>query len=674
MKAFSYIGCWLLLAVLAGHSAAAQEMVPHLKFGKPVQEELTMTTYAPDTTAAAVVLCSLTDVYYRWGYEDFVLVNKHKVRIKVLKPEGVDQANVAIPFYKPIESSGKSKEFITGLNAVAYNIEDGKVVATKMKKDAVFEERLNNSYVQLKFTVPQVKTGTLLEYEYEQQSDYYYDIDSWKAQTTIPVFYTEYKVSIPEYFEFNMGNTGWQRLSITKNSTNASFILPGGYNLTCRADETSFKGNKLAAIKADAYMWCPDDYCTQVNMELRAIRIPEAAYYRSFSQSWRNIENSLLNSESFGGRLRMSNPLKEEMEALNIPADATVPDKVTALFRLLKQRVKWNGSYALFGESSRKVLKEGTGTNADINFILMSMLNDADIPTYPILMSRRDLGRLPYGRPTLRKLNTFVVGVRANDSTVVYIDASVPSGKVDHLPAVLLTERARLMRPDGREIWVNLMKSSHNLLKVLVSAEISPEGLMTATRQSQYGGLYATELQRSYRAATDSLAYIDRLNTDKDIRVTALAWEGEAGIDEATVVEKMAFERTCQFTDDLIYINPLIFLNYKSNPFKQVERRLPVEFSHPINIQHVVSLKLPEGYVIDELPQSQLLQFSDKSITCRYRISKHGNNVILRYDFSLARTLYQPDEYPELQEFWTKMVEHDNSLLVLKKAEAFFGG
>jgi hypothetical protein len=38
--------------------------------------------------------------------------------------------------------------------------------------------------------VPQVKVGTVIEYEFCLESDIYYDIYSWYAQSDIPVLYT----------------------------------------------------------------------------------------------------------------------------------------------------------------------------------------------------------------------------------------------------------------------------------------------------------------------------------------------------------------------------------------------------------------------------------------------------------------------------------------------------
>lgn len=53
------------------------------------------------------------------------------------------------------------KENIIGLDASAYNLENGKIVRTKMKKDVVFKERDGRKPNDLKFSIPQVKAGTL---------------------------------------------------------------------------------------------------------------------------------------------------------------------------------------------------------------------------------------------------------------------------------------------------------------------------------------------------------------------------------------------------------------------------------------------------------------------------------------------------------------------------------
>ena len=96
-----------------------------------------MAVYEPDSSATAVILCKLTDISYKWGIESFRLVSEYKVKIKVLKPEGTSYADVIIPYYELPNNA--MKENIIGLDASAYNLENGKIVRTKMKKDEVFK-------------------------------------------------------------------------------------------------------------------------------------------------------------------------------------------------------------------------------------------------------------------------------------------------------------------------------------------------------------------------------------------------------------------------------------------------------------------------------------------------------------------------------------------------------
>ncbi len=108
------------------------------KFGNIPEEDLKMTVYEPDTTAAAVVLYESVTSTYGFRASDFIIVTDRVVRIKVLKPEGASQADIAVMLRKG--GSNENSESISNLNASAYNLENGKVVQTKLTKDYIFTE------------------------------------------------------------------------------------------------------------------------------------------------------------------------------------------------------------------------------------------------------------------------------------------------------------------------------------------------------------------------------------------------------------------------------------------------------------------------------------------------------------------------------------------------------
>ena len=92
------VGSIVLLIVFLSASTVlyAQE---ELRFGTVTLDDLSMTKYALDTSANAVVLTEAGEAYISNG-DDYNLVFMHRVRIKILKKGGLAQANIEIPLYK----------------------------------------------------------------------------------------------------------------------------------------------------------------------------------------------------------------------------------------------------------------------------------------------------------------------------------------------------------------------------------------------------------------------------------------------------------------------------------------------------------------------------------------------------------------------------------------------
>lgn len=205
---------------------AQTQQNPNLDFGNPTTEEMKMTSCSVEPNAPAVVLCKLDNVNYEIRDNDFCVVYDIKERIKILKPEGKDYANVSIN-YVDFQENPMNSEKISGLKAVAFNMTDGKIVKSKMDDKLVFRERLDKEDMLIKFTVPQVKVGTVIEYQYKIVSPLYYNIRNWYAQTSIPTMYSYYHLVVPEYFQFNMENTSIYKMEQKLNPIGCAFNYNG---------------------------------------------------------------------------------------------------------------------------------------------------------------------------------------------------------------------------------------------------------------------------------------------------------------------------------------------------------------------------------------------------------------------------------------------------------------
>ena len=641
--------------------ANAQDIEPNLKWGKPTDQELQMTEYALDKEADAVVLYHKTDVSYQFTNNDFRVIYRVNTRLKVLKPEGKRVADGQIAYLEN-ETNRTRREIVTGLKATAYNMEDGKLVKTKMERSMTSEERLDKNQMVLKFSVPQVKVGTVIEIEYRIDSDYYGNIRDWYAQRDIPVLYTCYELSIPEWFTFNIEETGMNHMEKKESSEPMTLLFSGGTENILTNIKT-FVGRNLPALKDDDFVWHAADYGDKVTAELAGIFIP-GSVYKSYTSTWDDIDNQLLSDEDFGGRLKRNSPLKDEIIAAGIPDISDKKERIAAVWKLLKSKVRWNGDYAFWGKSASKILKEGTGTNSDINFLLINMLQDAGIESTPVVMRTRDSGILPLSHSSLKYLNTFVVGIPMTDSGMAYLDGSAEDGYLNVLPAKLLVTRARVVQKPGADLWVNLQANARGRETAIVQAQLSADGQLKGQKSTMLVEEAAAAKRRLWRLAKDSTELIQKMQERDGIEIQSYRLEGRHDF-SPTVKEEMTFTKQCDVAGDMIYLNPLVFIPQHESPFTTAERILPIEFPYNQSETQNVIITLPEGYVVEEAPKPIIIKFD--GATARIICNVNGNQLSVQYQMNISQTFYASTQYQDLKAFFDSVVESNKHIITVKK-------
>ncbi|HEX3008132.1 MAG TPA: DUF3857 domain-containing protein, partial [Bacteroidales bacterium] len=161
---------------------------PPIKYGHILKEDLQMSTYKPDPSASAVVLCDYGTV--RVGPRTEYI--RH-VRIKILKEDGLKYAKIEIPyrFYNHYDN-------IQGLKGQTFNVtENGKIVKSKTSGSDIKEVDVDNKNRKMVITLPDVKVGSVIEYKYTIVSLDLVKLRDWYFQTTIPTIWSEFRVSVP---------------------------------------------------------------------------------------------------------------------------------------------------------------------------------------------------------------------------------------------------------------------------------------------------------------------------------------------------------------------------------------------------------------------------------------------------------------------------------------------
>lgn len=656
---------WLsfIIALAICSVSSAQELKENLKFGKPTKEEMELVKYESEPDAEAIVLCRLRDEYYHFADGDFEKIVDHKVRIKVLKQEGTDYANFSCLYYDSKSNNGV-KDKIRGISATAYNLEGGKVIATKMKSDLVFRERVSDELMMLKFTVPQVKVGTVIEYTYSEQSDNVAHIDDWFAQGNIPVLYTKYMLTVPECYAFSVENSGQATLEVKKEADNMSIPLQAGGVTSLGTTKYTFVGRNLPSLKDDNSVWCINDYRSKVTCDF--LRTQHPLPFKSYTSTWEDIRNLLLEDEDFGGRLSNNSPLKDEVAALGLDKMESVDEKVAAIYSLLMSKVKWNNDIDFYSKKrASTVLKEGTGSNVDINFLLINMLKGAGIEACPLLVRMRQNGHLPITHPSLKKMNTFVVAFSKGEEGWGFVDASSKSGYIDVIMPQLMSDKGMLLMKNGID-WVDLSEKCSGREVTRISAEVKPDGNIVGMRSKVYFLQYSLLFKESMKDR-DSIDVEEKVGNKLEAKIKNYSLDCDVEAFTPSIKEQFDFEKSAQGGGDIIYVNPMVFKIWDENPYTNEKREVPIERPIKTNEDYAVSLTIPEGYDVEELPKPLNIKSPDGSITCKVLFAKNGNIITVTYRYQVNRLFFMAEEYDDLRQIYDLIYSKCNEMIAIKK-------
>ncbi|QCR24442.1 DUF3857 domain-containing protein [Pontibacter sp. SGAir0037] len=677
MKAVTSTKLFLLLLCLMATSVVAHAQEAPAKFGKIEESELKMLTYDKDTSAAAVVLSDVGNTYFTY-YKGFQFVFERQTRIKILKKSGYDWANISIPFYQ----KNASKEKVINIKGFTYNLVDGKVVKEKLEGKAIFDEQTSEYWFTKKFTMPNVKEGSVIEFSYTITSDFLYNLREWEFQDFIPIAYSQYKVRIPEYFNYKLNQQGYLRFSDESKTERGreKFTVtweasidaglgggrtPGGSTQVEAENVTHLWVVKDApALRPESFITTMRDYQTKLEFELQTVKYP-GEIPRVMTGNWDEVTVDLMKSENFGTQLRRNGFFKNEIAA--IAAKYTKPEEqIAAIHELVKKSVKWNGKYHYLTTGPiRKAFDNHIGNAADINILLTAMLLEAGLDAAPVLVSTREHGRPPLGSPMLNKFNYVLSHVKLGDYEVL-LDATDPLLTAGMLPFRCLNGQGRLIK-NGDNRWVDLKPTGQQTSFFTSTLTVSETGDMSGKATESNGGYNALFMRRVI------------LEEGEDKFAEKMAKEsGNYKIENAKVQNLTDLGKALELVYDIrvsgngqknsmLYINPMLSQAEKENPFKLEERLYPVDFAAPKDETYICTITIPDGFEVEESPKNAVVALPENGGRFMYVVEKNGNKIQILSKISISKPVFYAPEYASLKEFYNQIVAKHAEQIVLKK-------
>lgn len=648
---------------------------PNVKFGKVNEEIFSARSYPIDTGAAAVVLADIGSTQVKGNSKGGVsLEYRFYRRIHILKKSGYDKATVQVPLY----SEGDYEESLSDIKAVTYNLENGKIVESKLNpKTAVFREKLNKNRVIRKFTLPNVREGSVLEIEYKLTSDFLFNIQPWAFQSDIPHLWSQYTVTIPQFLDYmviTQSDLPFYQNDQKQRQGNFMVEIPkevyGGTMTTDRVDISCAIGDfrwamkDVPPLKEEAYTSSLDNYVSRLEFQLAGYLPPFVE--KKIMTTWPDLTGQLLKRNDFGGQLVNNDLWLSEVVNKIVAGATTQAERARKIYEHIRDRITCTSYYQLLPEESLdKILKNNSGGVADINILLTAMLRQAGLSADPVILSSRGHGFVLEEYPVIGPFN-YLICRSTVDGKEVLLDASRPRFGFGKLHYNCFNGQARVVNQAATLLNLSADQlSEHQQTSVFVYRE--KNGRWTGYANKQYGYFTSDKIRQQIAAGGEGAFLKDLAGTyGSELKIDSLQIAALNSFDEPVSVQYIIRNETDG--EDIIYFNPVMGERFRENPFKSAVRRYPVEMPYRISELYSLSMEIPEGYTVDELPQSaNFLLNSQKEGVFEYTISKSATHVTLNCKLELKKAVFPPAEYDLLREFFKKVVGKLDEQLVLKK-------
>jgi len=655
-----------------------------ISFGDVDIKDVTSKTYDKDLNAEAVILCDYgkTDFQYIDG-KGFLRIIRRHTRIKVLKTSGINRGTVEVFYW--IDKSDKDKEKISSIRGATYNVIDGKIIKTKLEKEAIFDTKVNESYGQVKFSLPNVKEGSVFEYSYQITSPF--SLRPWQFQADIPTVWSEFRIEIPEYFNYVQISQGYRAYDIKEQGKKANAInyvdheRTGGNGLgdaqvktTVTPHQVNFQdGNyrwvlkDVPAFKNEKFITTPQDYVCKIDFQLSSTNFPGSGY-KNVMGTWEKLKKLLYEEEKFGGYLNKRGAIKT-LTATLIEGITNPKEKMDIIYNYIRNNIQYDEAQdnITTDQSPKQLLETKKGSSSEINLLLVMMLKEAGLETFPILSSTRKHGKFNTYYPLISRFNYVTAYVKIEKEEHV-LDATDPMRPIDMVNSFALNGYGLLIDKVAEPLWISTQNVTKTSDITICNLNINEEGHINGKVITQHKGYAALRLRRKLikkeRSAEITSSEVDEANVEiknntyKNINEYEKPLEGEA---------KYETSDFAQVNGDFIYITPMVKFQKKENPLKQEERLFPVDFTYPYEESYYMTYTIPENYKIEEVPKSMRMQWEDGSVKFEFLAQAMENKVQVVSKLIMNKAVFQPEEYKHLREMFAKLVSKHSEQIVLKK-------
>jgi len=530
----------------------------------------------------------------------------------------------------------------------------------KLKKSQIFDEGEKKGWHYKVFAIPGVQNNCVVEYQYSLTTNHISLLDPWYFQSDIHTDLSRFSIKIPTGFMYN---------SYMKNSPILAYkptkeLYEKPEQIRKKYAKYTWEFRDLPAIKDEPYMTTMKDYVAALNFQL--IEYKDPYVYYTFVKTWDDLNEKIYpNYRPYLKHNRTVNTLADQI----VGHERSYNKKMELLYNFVRDSIETKGYKPVSGwknDEPKTIIKNKSGSRIEKNLLLIALLRASGIDADPVLISTRAHGRVDKRNPRLDSYNRLLV-LTENHQGKLLLDTGNPYCPYGLLPPEDYTDIALVINQDTPQfIDIPKPKTVSMVYAKTIEAELNEEGTLTVKAFIRYEGFRNMIYRNKLATSEHEKDFIKHQVINRIQNVNLDTFEIDEGVektDPLLIKVEFSVESFAEVAGDKIYFSPVLFHRLRENIFQLENRTYPIDYNYPRMDEEEINIKLPEGYMVDELPEPLELGIDGQQF--ERHVTIHDKSLTYKRRLYVNKTFFSPKEYKRLKEFYSFIVQSDQDQVVL---------
>lgn len=612
------------------------------------------------------VLQEHQEVYFAFSNIDveFKVVEQISRKIKVYDSKAAQRANLQIDYVQ----NNYLQEQVELLSAYVYTLDQNKVVKTQVPSSWMTKSQGRSSFKFVGIDFSKVPSGSIIEYSYAKMSNYLDVLPVWEIQGNLPKILSTFTSRVPNYFNYEIIESGSVKILKEQTQVNSDFTSSRMFLTQSKVPtlQTNMMAQNIREIWNEPYVDNLQNYLAYVKQDLLWVAYPQSAK-QTILPTKKEFLETLSKSKTFYGQIKNQSYYKKSIDK-QAYLELEPKERAQKILEFVQSKVKWNRNYSIYPELGVKTaFNKSLGNSADINLMLISMLDYVDLEVTPLLLSTVQNGQKSTWQSNY--YNNVIAALQIGEN-YYFLDGSSSLSTLGILPLQDLNGQAVSVTENAPTLHFNLTPGFLSSSSLAYQIELLNNGSVKGSLLANYNGYdqikASTMLQdggkfgfMSEFQAKNGGIRLSNLNTssiyslENYLRLTANIYKENASV----------------FFNNKWFVNAFDFFEFRVNPFTANTRLGDIYFGFPSKQSYMVGLDIPQGYQLESLPKDFTLQDPAIGLLAQVKFTSTTNRIEAYLNFTRSQANIDVEHYLQVKAFFENLQNKLEDYIIFSPVE-----